>query len=113
MIIILPKRFNRRIIKKFTCLGKSNEKYLTFKVLIEKEVTRIDKNGEKIIKNISYIFWFIDSERFIECSLSIMLLKEFIELNVNTYMMIKNVKRLELNTSNATVFLNTQILKII
>ena len=42
-----------------------------------------------------------------------MLLKEFIELNVNTDMMIKNVKRVELNTSNATAFLNTQILKII
>ena len=42
-----------------------------------------------------------------------MLLKEFIELNLNTDMMIKNVKRVELNISNATVFLNTQILKII
>ena len=80
---------------------------------IEDEVTRIDKNGEKITKNISYKFWFIDSKRFIECSLSIMLLKEFIELNLNTDMMIKNVKRVELNISNATVFLNTQILKII
>ena len=37
--------------------------------------------------------------------------KEFIELNVNTDMMIKNVKLVELNVSIATVFLNTQILK--
>ena len=27
----------------FTCLGKNTEKYITFTVLIEKEVTRIDK----------------------------------------------------------------------
>ena len=37
--------------------------------------------------------------------------KEFIELNVNTDMMTKNVKLVELNVSIATVFLNTQILK--
>ena len=37
---------------------------------IEKEVTRIDKNGEKITKNISCILWFIDSARFMASSLS-------------------------------------------
>ena len=40
-------------------------------------------------------------------------LKQFIELNVNWDMMIKNVKHVELNISIATVFLNTQILKMI
>ena len=39
--------------------------------------------------------------------LSIIFLKEFIELNVNTDIIIKNVKLLELNISIATVFLNT------
>ena len=39
--------------------------------------------------------------------LSIIFLKEFIELNVNTDIIIKNVKHLELNISIATVFLNT------
>ena len=32
------------------------------------------------------------------------LLKEFLELNVNSYMMIKNVKYVELNKSIATAF---------
>ena len=32
------------------------------------------------------------------------LLKEFLELNVNSYMMIKNVKHVELNKSIATAF---------
>ena len=45
--------------------------------------------------------------------LSIIFLKEFIELNVNSDMMIKNVKHVELNISIATVFLNTQILKMV
>ena len=45
--------------------------------------------------------------------LSTIFLKEFIELNINTYMMIKNVKHAELNISIATVFLNMQTLKII
>ena len=38
---------------------------------------------------------------------SIIFLKEFIELTVNTNMMIQNVRLAELNISIATVFLNT------
>ena len=45
--------------------------------------------------------------------LSIILLKEFIELNVNTDMMIKNLKLVELNTKIVTAFLDTQTLKMI
>ena len=50
--------------KRFTCLGENTEKYRTFTVPIEKEVTRINKNGEKVTKNISYILQFIDSTTF-------------------------------------------------
>ena len=45
--------------------------------------------------------------------LSIICVKEFIELNINSDTMIKNVKHVELSISIVTVFLNTQILKII
>ena len=45
--------------------------------------------------------------------LSIIFLKEFIELNVTLDIMIKNVKDAELNISIATVFLNIQVLNII
>ena len=45
--------------------------------------------------------------------LSKMFLEEFLELNVNTDMMIKNVKLVKLDTRIATVFLNRQILKMI
>ena len=45
--------------------------------------------------------------------LLIIFLKEFKVLNVNTDMIIKNMKHVELNISIATVFLNTQILKMI
>ena len=37
---------------------------------IEKEVMRIDKNGEQITKNISYLVQFIDSATFMASSLS-------------------------------------------
>ena len=36
--------------RKFTCLGENTEKYITFIVPIEKEVMRVDKNGEEITK---------------------------------------------------------------
>ena len=39
--------------KQYICLGENTEKYIIFTVPIEKEVTRIDKNGEEITKNIS------------------------------------------------------------
>ena len=42
----------------------------TFAVPIEKEVIRIDKNGEEISKYISYILQFIDGARFTASSLS-------------------------------------------
>ena len=58
------------IILQFHCLGKNTEKHITFSVQIEKEVTRNDKNGEKITKTISYRLKFIDSARFTASSLS-------------------------------------------
>ena len=67
---------------------------MTFAVAIEKGVTSIYKNEEQITKNIFYILEFIDSARLIAISLSILsiiFLKEFIELNVNSDTMIKNV----------------------
>ena len=56
--------------KHFTCLGENTQKYITFTVLIEKKVKRIDKNGEEIESNISYILHFNDSARFMASSLS-------------------------------------------
>ena len=79
-------------------------------------MTRIDKNGKEIRKDIFYISQFIDGTRFMARLLSNVvnnLLMEFIELNVNLDMMTKNVKHVNLNISIATVFSNTQILKII
>ena len=37
---------------------------------MEKEVTRINENGEEVTKNISYILQFIYSTRFMASSLS-------------------------------------------
>ena len=51
-------------------LRKNTGQYITFTVSIEKEVTRIDKNGEVITKNISYILQFLDSARSMASSLS-------------------------------------------
>ena len=102
--------------KQFTCLEENTEKYITFTVPIEKEVTRIDKNGEEIAKNLSYTLQLIDSARIMARSLSnliMIFLKEFIELNVNSDTMMKNVKHVELNASTVTVFLNIKTLEMV
>ena len=54
--------------KQFTCLGENTEKYITFVVPIEKEVTRITKNGEEVTKDISYMLQFVDSARIMVSS---------------------------------------------
>ena len=55
--------------------------YITFTVAIEKEITRIDKDGEEVTKNISYILQFIKAEDLCQVHYQILLvifLKEFI-----------------------------------
>ena len=64
------KELTEEFKKQFTYLGENTGKYITFTVTIEKRVTRINENGEKITKNTSYILQFIDSARFMASSLS-------------------------------------------
>ena len=66
----IMKELAEELQKQFTCLGENTEKYITFTVPIGKEITRIDKNGEEITKNIFYILQFINSARFMASSLS-------------------------------------------
>ena len=54
----------KNLKKALSVQEKKTEKYVTFTVSIEKEITKTDNNGEEITKNISYILKFIDSARF-------------------------------------------------
>ena len=51
-------------------LGKTQEKYKTFSVPIEKEVTNIDKDDNESVVTISYKIKIFDSTRFMASSLS-------------------------------------------
>ena len=51
----IKKELTEEFEKQFTCLRENTEKYITFTVPIEKEVTIIDKNGEEIRKKILQI----------------------------------------------------------
>ena len=101
--------------KKITCLGENTEKYITFTVLKEKKVTRTDKNGEELQKMYLTFHNLLIAQYVWQAPyqiLSIVILKEFKKINVNTDMIIKNVKIVELSISITTV-LNQQTLKII
>ena len=95
--------------------GSNTEKYIAFAISIEKEVIRIDKSRKEMTKTISYRLQFIDSARFMVNNQIwlIILLKEFLVLNVNTDVIIKSVKLMELNIKIASAFLNTKTAKII
>ena len=55
--------------REFECLGENTEKYITFSVLIKKEITKIVKDGNDKIMKI-YKIKFTDSFRFMSSSLS-------------------------------------------
>ena len=86
---------------------------MIFTVLIEKEVTTIDKNGEEVAKHISYILQLFDSPKIMTRSLSNLVnnLSEGIHSIKCKYG--HDDKKCELNISVATAFLNIQILKMI
>ena len=47
----ITKELAGELKKQFTCSGEKTEKYITFTIPIEKEVTRTDKNRKEITKN--------------------------------------------------------------
>ena len=62
----LPEEFQGE----FTCLGENSEKYINFSVPVEKDVKKIDKNGEKITETKSSKLKFIDRARSMAIPLS-------------------------------------------
>ena len=64
------KKLANRFEKQFECLGENAEKYKTFSVPIEKEVTKIDKDDNENFLTISYKINLIDSTGFMATSLS-------------------------------------------
>ena len=58
------KEWTNEFKGQFECLGKNTEKYKTYFVLIEREVTKIDKDGNESVFTISYKIKFIESARF-------------------------------------------------
>ena len=78
-----------------TSLEENTKKYITFSVPVEKEVTRIDKNGKKLQKLYLKDYDLFTAQDLREAHyqiLSIIFMKLLIKWNVNTDTMIKNVK---------------------
>ena len=48
------KELAEKVEGQFNCLGKNTEKCTTSSIPIENEVTRVDKDWEKVTKTISY-----------------------------------------------------------
>ena len=67
--LIIKELANRLEQGKFDCLGENTEKYKTFSIPIEREVTKVDKCGNESVVTISYKTEFIGSARFIATSL--------------------------------------------
>ena len=59
--LFIIKKLAEEFKKQFACLRETTKKCITFTVQTEKEVTRIDKNGKEITKNISYILIIVAS----------------------------------------------------
>ena len=77
---------------KFECLGENTEKYKTYSVPIEKEVSNTDKDGNESVYNISYKIIAQDLWQVYYQILLIISQKEFIKLNVKTVIVFLNLK---------------------
>ena len=90
------KELTNEFGRKFECLGENTEKYKTFSVPIEKEVIKVDKDGNESVITISYKIKFIDSARVVATLLSnlvlVISLKEFTKLNVKIVIVFLNTK---------------------
>ena len=90
---------------------------MNFTVSIEKkkiqELIKMERKLQKIYPTYYNLLIAQDLWQAHYQTLSIIFLKEFIKLNVNTDTMIKNVKLAELNINIASVSLNVQISMII
>ena len=78
--------------KQHTCLRENTEKCITLSVPVQKEVTRIDKSKEEITKKYLTEYNLLIAQDLVLAYYQIfliILLKEFIKLNVNTNAMIK------------------------
>ena len=64
------KELENEFEEQFECIGENTEKYKTFSVPIEKEVTHIDEDGNESVVTLSYRMKFIDSAKFMASSLS-------------------------------------------
>ena len=64
------KELAKEFDEPFDFLGENTEKYDTFSVPIEKEVAKLDRDGNESAGTISYKIKFIDSSRFMASSLS-------------------------------------------
>ena len=53
IIIFYYKRITKKVWRQFECLGENTEKYKTFLVPIENEVTNIDKDAIESVVTIS------------------------------------------------------------
>ena len=103
----ITKELTEEFEKQFTCLEGNTKECITSIVSIEKKLAAIDKNGEEVTKNISYILQFIDSARFMASTLSYLLnnISEGIHKVKCKYgHNEKNVKLVELDSKNATGF---------
>ena len=58
------KELADRFEGKSKCLGEKIEKYKTFTIPIEKEITKTDKDGNESVVSISYKIKFIGSTEF-------------------------------------------------
>ena len=64
------KELAREFEGQLECLRENTEKYKTFSVPIEKEIKKVDNDGNKNIVAISYKIKITDIDRFMESSLS-------------------------------------------
>ena len=109
------KKASKEFKKQINCLVENTENWITITVPIKKKLKELINMEQELQKlDLTHYRLLIAQDLWQPHNqiLSIMFLKQFIKLNVNSDTIIKIMKHAELNISIATVFLNTQTLKM-
>ena len=100
----------------FECLGENTEKYKTISVPIEKEITKIDKDGNESVVTISYKIKFIDGAILTANSMSNLadnLVEEICKTKCKDFSSFLEYESVKDNLININVYLAIKIVQTI
>ena len=97
---IVDKELANEFKGQFECLWENTEKYKTFSVPLEKEIRKVDKDGNEDVKTISY-------------KKNLLIVQDLWQVHYQTFLIILQTKFTKFNVKIEIFFLNMTVPRMI